>query len=895
MQTTQCPNCYYRLEFDTNATSVRCDCCDSSFPIERLLAKAGAPTASGSSASAVSVAQLIDSPDAGLVYIQNRFDNTDWEAYAESSQIIIPEIDEMVEKSKIKYGASASAWLLEFESVAYPLNKKLEGLKNKAEKMAEQYSDIDLTAVLMEFDLYKSVVDEICDQKDYLIKRLENAVKYAERFELEEKALTKMKDDLAAIKSALDATKTVKIPYDIPELKAAQDKIDEKKIQEFSARGLAVKEIYSEAVKMIDDPSADRNDLIRRFDSIRGYSDVNEKINALNRYYSFNNEYYNFCGRSFIFKEKTRDPLFDPAILSKKVKKNDKKAKAGAAPDTEYTGVVLSLFEVIDGKPTKEPILKDITQILTVYGSRLYYVKLDSSICYFDIVTKREFELDKAKVGDYMLKEKVFFNAMKTALYIRKRLPLEVLKKGCVDKLLRKPDEAIERRNNYSLLQISLTSDFASNAIKELVDVTEVYGNNVFYTKADELDIEQLKAAKKKAAAKDAAPANPEEEEEEEKIKLAFRVFNMHTCEDREILNDSCEIHNVVEDHVVYTKYAPNAYNKDLYVLDVNTNTETLIEANVLDYFTAIKGRIYYTVGNDKFCPLFSNNLQGTDRVEIMRSIEKIIGIRAGWMYVIKRIGKLSVLVKVSSDGKTRMVVCTDFNRSIRITDTYIYYLDGANSLRVVRTDGKDNVLIADNIAASSVIVDKECIYYLREEPVDRNRTASSLYCMDMSGHNVRKLLFDVALIDNFDENTIIIKRAEEALFEFTIPVDKKNNTRTERRSYDLTHYCKYDKKTGKLDTLLTLGLPDETEYEFKGCFGKKKKFNSTYKQIPKKTAYKRANVAKAGAVFSAQANEQGVESVNPLDKIANAGKGCGGCGAGCSSILGSLGKLGKK
>ena len=161
---------------------------------------------------------------------------------------------------------------------------------------------------------------------------------------------------------------------------------------------------------------------------------------------------------------------------------------------------------------------------------------------------------------------------------------------------------------------------------------------------------------------------------------------------------------------------------------------------------------------------------------------------------------------------------------------------------------------------------------------------------MDMSGHNVRKLLFDVTLIDNFDDNTIMIKRAEEALFEFTIPVDKKNNTTTERRNYNLTHYCKFDKNTGALTTLLTLGLPDETEYEFKGCFGKKKKFSSSYKQIPKKTTYKRANVAKAGSVFAAQTNEQGVESVNPLDKIAQAGNGCGGCGAGCSSILSGLG-----
>lgn len=885
MQTTQCPNCGYRLEFDTNVSSVRCDCCDSSFSIDRLINSSATGAAGGSAASAAYVAQLIDSPDAGLVYIQNRFDNTDWEAYGQSSEIIVSEIEQMVEKSKIKFGASASAWLLDFESVAYPLNKKIEYLRNKAAKMAEMYSDVDNTAILLDFDLYKDITAAICDQKDALVRRLENAVKYAEKFELEQKALTKMKEDLDALKSTLDAIEPVKNPSDVPELKAAQNKIDETKIKEFAARGLAVKEIYADAEKMIADENCDRNDLLRRLESIRGYSDVNEKIEALNRYYNFNHEYYNFCGRSFIFKLKSKDPIFDPTSIGKK---QDKKAKNEPAQEEEsYTGNVLSLFEVIDGKPSKEPVLEDISQILTVYGSRLYYVKLGRSICYFDIVTKREFELDKAKVGDYITDGKVYLNGAGNTLFIRKRLPLEILKKGCVAKLLNKQDEAIERRNNFSILSVSLTSDFATTAVKELVDITERIGNNIFYTKADELDLEQIKAAKKKAAAKN-APVTTEEDEEEEKIKLAFHIYNMVTGEDREILNDNCEIHDVVDGYVIFSRFTPNAYNKALYAYNIEEDKEILIEENILDYFCTHSGLVFYTVGNDEFCPLFSNNLDGTNRIEIMSNIENIISVRAGWIYVLKRIGKYTLLIKVSTDGKERMVVCYDFNMSIKVTDSYIYYISTSNELRVARTDGKENVFIADSISSTSVIVDKECIYYLRNEPVDRRREAASLYAMDMDGHNVRKLIFDVLAIDNFDADTIIIKRYEDACFEFTIPVDKKNHTRTERHNYDLTHYCKYNKSTGEIETLLTLGLPEENEYEFKGCFGKKKTISSTYKQIPKKITYKRANVAKIGSIFGQQTSEQGVEAINPLNNL-------GGCGSGCSTFFTSLSKNLKK
>lgn len=857
-----CPNCCYRLEFDKKEDTVRCFCCDSSFTQDQLL-KSGRRDAAASATSATSfatsIAQLIDSPDAGLIYIQNRFDNVEWDEYCESTEIIIPEIEEMVEKSKIKYGATAKAWQLDFESVSVPLGKKLEGLKRMAENMAEQYSDVDLTGILETFDLYKAIAESIVDHKKALIKRMEIDVAYARQLELDADTLAKMQQTLDGLRAQLDDVKLVKRPQEIPEIAEAQQKIDEKKVRDFASRGIDVKAVYAKACQMAKDPRARKNEVLEMFESIRGYADVNDRIQEINRYYGFNGEYYHFCGRSFIYRKKRKEVTFDPTANGKKTQK---KTTAGYQAEEEYSGDIYSLYEVVNGKPSKKPILENITQILTVYANRLYFVKFDASICYFNIETMNTVELDSGRVGDYNY-ETIYFDSGKTSFYIRKRLPLEIIKAGCIQKLFSKQDEAVARKNNYSLLKVSLTSDLTKTAIPELVDVTECYGTNLFYTRAEEVDPATV-AHKKKAT----ETAN--ETEEEEELKLSFRVYNTVTGESRELLSNECEIHNVVDEYVVFTKYAPNPYNKDLYVYHIPSGKEILIENNVLDYFCIIKDRIYYTVGNTDYCPLFSNSLDGTNRVEIMMNVEQIVSTRAGWMYVIKGYGRNAILIKISSDGKRRMVVCTQFQRAIQVTDTYIYYIDTSNALRVARTDGKENILIAHNISASNVIVDKECIYYLRREMVESKTWEASLYRMDMSGHNVRKLLFNVSAIDNFDDNTIMIKRAENALFEFTIPVDKKNTTRTERREYDLTHFCKFNKTSGEVQTVLTLGLPDEGEYSFaKGCFGKTVKYNSTYKQIPRKHSYVRKNVAKAGAVFNEQTAEQGVETKTALNTSA--------------------------
>lgn len=889
IQTVSCPNCANPLVINKKSGSVSCDVCENVYTIEQLTSGTAAAATGTGIVSAAAAAQLIESPDSGLIYVRNYFDNVTWEDYCESTALLFSDLEEMVEKTKIKFGASPSAWMLDFESVSFPLTKKIEGLSALAALIAKRYEETSDKVEAMEvFKLYQAICESIVDSRDVLIKRLETDVAYAEKQDLEADSLAGMQATLAALKEALGAIKYVKNMREVPEVAAVQKKVDERVLREFAARGINARDVYAKACAMAADPNAPRGEVLGLFEMVRGYADADERIDEINRYYRFD-EFIQVCGKTFVRKNVAKQSIFDPAATGMKkgdgkgkpAKKKKKKSTEEYNPEEEFSGDTISLYEVIDGKPAKKPLLENITAILDVYATRLYFIRFDAILCYYDIEKKRTVELDRGRVGDYEYNQ-FYYDSTGTILYLLKRLPLEEVKEGCIKKLLKK-NEPIERRNNYSLLKISLLMDYAGSAIPALVNVSARFGKNLFYIKAEELSAAAIEAKKKAAAAKKKGKA-PQTEEEEE-IKLSLRVYNTESGEDRELLSDECEVRDVVDDYVIFDKYAPNELNRDLYVYRMSDGTETLIETNIRDYFDSIKGRIYYTVGNEDYCPLFSNDFTGNDRIEIMQNIEKIVGIRAGWMYAIKGSQYNPTLIKISSDGKRRIVVCTQLSDIIEITDTHIYYIDTESSLRVVCTDGKGNRLIATDIQEDQVIVDKECVYYLRHEQVEEKQNEASLYCMDMNGHNVRKLLFNVNAIDDFDEDTIIVKRTDIALFELTIPVDKKNTTRTERRKFTLTHYCTYKKSTGAIDTKLTLGLPGEDEYDFKkGCFGKSVKRNSTYKRIPRKDTFAKKNAAMAGAVFSEQAAAQNTKKPNAAGcsnaptTAKNNNAGCNGC-----------------
>lgn len=857
-----CPRCRgCMLEFEESDKAVVCHCCDQSIPMAELLRPAVAEEtaaevkqAEGSTDATLALLASIDSPESGLVYLENFYANYNWEAYKSISTILISDIEVMVDKNKIKQGASPYAWLLDFQSVSIPLAKKLEGRGELEQKMAEMFNDKDNSALMPYFDQYKNMTHALVTKRGALLKRLNNALSFAKKQGLEEDKLALMSESLASLTALLEAVALPTKLSDLPAVREAQEAINAKKREEYREQGIDAEDIYNQATAIFHSTARDKSLALSMFESIRGYADSLEYIDKINTYFGYDGKFYHFFNRDYVYKAK-EPTLFDPATVGKDAKKKKKKnveEDEETLEEKSYEGKTYQLFEVVDKEPAEEPILKNITQIITFYGTKLFYVKLGKTICSFDMITLTETELCIGNKGDIKVfndNGTIYTNPSRTSIFVRKRLELEINAVGCVKKFFGKKDKVVERKNNYSVLEINLSENTCKPVLDSIVDITEQRDEYLFYTVADEA--------------------------EETGEKACLMALNTETYEKKQVLSQNCEINAVVGSKVVYTLYSPNVYNMDLHVYDIRTDTDTVIETNIYDFFRVIGDRVYYYVGNYAYRPLFSNNLEGTDRVEIMTNVENIIAVHAGWMYILKGTTRNAVLIKVSVDGKKRLVVCSQFKTVVKITDSDIYYIDTSDVLRVVRTDGKFNTVIADDIDAANVVVDLDRIYYLRWERVNNKKKSylsRSLYTMDLHGHNVRKVMFNVLSIKNYDENMLYIERGDQLRYHIFYPAKRKKNERSEIKTFHFTRYYKFDKASGAMDNFLNIDFPHPSKYPSRGCVGKPVEMESKFTEIPIKPDYERKG-AEEGSVQNEQIAEKMAEEM---------AKKSGGCGNGC-------------
>ena len=849
-----CPGCGCVVAYSKSQESATCPKCGVTHKVSALSSVGGqASSAQPKGIDIAALAMSIDTPDSGLVYVDNFFENYDWDYYKKTSTIGIEEIDGMVEKNKIKNGANPKSWLLDFKSKAIPLTKKLEGLNDLANQMAEKYNTSDNTEALEDFDVYTRIIENIVganeeEQKkeNKILKQLNSDIEYAKKFGAGADECAEMESLYANLVKLIGALKVPEKLDDVPTIVKKKEQISKEKEKELQAQGIDAQSTYRQAVEIFDSQIVDKSRALELFESIRGYLDSEDYIRKINLFFNYRTKFFTVGGRYFIFEEEKE--TFNPDEGGKDGKK-EKKEKPQVDEDEDGVAVTTYVvYEIVDGLPTKDPIIKGITQLLGNYSNKLYYIQKKKNICCYDIYTRIETVIDEGKKGYYETtdgKQNFFLANNNKGFFMRKLISIE--KVGCFKafinsikdffkNLFKKKKKPYVRKNNYTLLYVDMTNATKKYLVKELLDLTKFdkKTNTLFYVVADN---------------------DPESD------ATYLMECNVLTGETKQILDDSCEVHDVVDGKIIYSVWAPNDLNRDLYAMDLATEEKTLIERNVYNYVTAIKGRVYYTVGNYEYEPFFSNSLEGNDRIELMQNIARIVGERGGWIYFIKYSARglkydyNRALVKMSSDGKQTVIVCTQLKDLILFTDSNVFYIDSFDRLCVVRSDGQDFRVIAPDIDKNNVVVANDGIFYLRDELVEDDYYESSLYKMDLTGHNTRKLLFNVYGVENCDKDSLYITREEDVNFEITYPVSLKKTEKYEQERH-LTRFFKFDKNTEETSTVLTLGLPDIKTDEFKkGCLRKKVKAQSSYRELPRKGF--KYNTADAGSAYQNQLEQE--------------------------------------
>ena len=818
-----CPVCRGALYYSKNGDAVECPYCSAVIEADKILPAVKCDCGRD-------YAMEIESPVAALVYLETFFKEYDWETYKRTAAIAIPEIAGLVDKIRIKFGDNADSWILDFESRITPFLKKLESLSEIEAELMSLYNGEITPEINSRYALYSAITEEIKNSVEKLFDALKTDIEYAERLGENEDAVKELKtrfNEAAELYTAgIHDFSSVK---EVPAIKIVKASLDRKKDKELHDEGIDAEATYEKA-KALFETQKNKANALGLFEAIRGYRDSEEYIGKINEFFDFDSKLVKFAGKHFLLK-RVEAPVFNVAkpAESESSAEESSEEKKPEIPKIPIKGVgpTVALYEVVNGRSFEPACVSGISFLLSYYGNRIFYIKKNRSLCSYDVVTRIETELDRGTVDSYP-RDKFYWNTDRTAFYIRKKLPaFKPVRGGCLGALLsifkRNPDYLTDTKNNFSLLKVDTVQNTVSVEIDRLVDITECYDNRLFYI----------------AYPNGSAPT--------------FRVCDLKTGKKTAVLGDDCHIHNVVGDNVIYTTWDPNEYNKMLFAYNLKTDETTLIEANIFDYFTTLGNRAYYKVGNKKRSTIISNNFDGSDRFELIDDIREVYASFENWIYLFRGKGRNTTLFKMSCDGKTAVTVATDVSYIISMSESYTYYIDSKGVLHVVDNDGVCNRAIIDDIDESNLVINRDYIYFLRREPVGKDKNAASLYRVDADGRNLKKLLFNVTKIKDYDENSLYVHRA--VLTRFIATETENDMIKSEKQvKYRVSRFYILDKKTETETEIAALGLPDEkTDVEKRGCFRKKIRRSVSYREISTRVSYKKTNIAKVGEIFTEQ------------------------------------------
>ena len=857
--TADCPGCGFTLEYSESKPFINCSYCGKKLSTADLKAglltsKRSASSAQSTEVVASSYAMSIDNPESALVYIENFFESYNWDSYNLTSSLDVFEIKDMVEKTKIRYGATAEAWILDFESKITPLTKKLIGLYEQ-EKEFLKYHEIEDKAVFMQkYDLYEKITTAIKDSAEELFAAMQSDIEYAESFGADEDILKSMKERFNETVelynenvhdfSKIDEIPAVKEAIAISKALAAEKLADE---------GIDAEATYQKAVHLYN-TCDDKQDALRLFEIVKEYGDAAKYIEKINKFFIFDDKVIKLANKHFLLKL-VKPRVFD--VKNPEDVSDDDDTYNASYKSSEPT---FSLYEVIDGAAYKPAAVTGISCALSFYGNKIFYIKRNRSIASYDVLTRMETELDRGSIDDYPLirnytaqsddeedksydksnniLKRCLISRDKKFLFLKKKLsPFETKKKGCFKAFFsifkRKKPQFTDDKNNYEVIKVDMVNNVATTVIDRVVDITECFDDRIFYIAYQAPIIQKTRTL-------DPFPS--------------FMLCDLKTGKKTEILGDDCHIHNVIGDIIIYTTWDPNQYNQMLFAYNIKTDVTTLVEANIFRYLVTINEKLYYSVGNEIHNVLFSNNIDGTERVEIMKNVDQIYDVIHSWIYLIRGTGANRVLFKMNPDTKEIYMICAHVCAIIKISDTHTYYLDFDNVLHSVRNDGKNDIeLIEDIYKPYSTIFDNNSIYYMRREKVKDNRESASLYRMDLDGSNIKKLIFNVESIEGYDENYIYVYKCDTVKY---IRRKLENFDEKSRKwvKFGVSDFSIFNKNTETEIPLLSIGRPDdESLIEKKGCFRKKIKHSTTYEEISNKIPYKKKGLAKVGEIYAEQ------------------------------------------
>ena len=721
LKAMRCPTCGGSLKAENNTDAIVCVYCGNTIvPIsEATTVSATAPVNDSASAfNGVLRVEGIKTSSSALAYIEQFYEEYDWEAFAYAQTLSIAEIDKLASSLKASSADDKNTWFVCFKAASVPFLRKVEGCQQILSSVIEEYK-IDNLDAYSKFDAYKRIASMIITAKSAVVATLEKFVSNAAKYGASSTETAGLKADIQNIVS-LSTVETYCDIESIPAIKAFIEEKNAKIAHELAVEGINADNEYARAKSLIDEKNY--AEALSVLLSLRGYSDTVALIKKIDKYYLIS-DVLEIEGNLYYFKK--------------------------ASSETE----TLNLYPTVDNKISDKAIIKSIGKIITNYADILYYLDDNRKLKKYSLSSNTE-----EKIYDKSLNKKAIF------VYDRR-----------VFLLAEKNGDSSTTKNE--LVELDLVTGEVKTIIENVKEIVSLTGNKMIYTVSEKTESNSYESTYKTLTNIINVDTLVITELGSKKISIEGFVHNyvVYTQESPNDYNknlyikaiDSDEPEKLIEQNIY--KFCDIIADKLFYYIG-NSRNQSLININcdcterrewplyISKVLFEQGGWLYFIrkVGYNSI--LCKSRLDGSKFSIIASDIEEFIEIKNGYLYYINY---ASTLVKVRMDGSNLQELCDDVESVLAVKEDKIIFvsIDGriktgelaqtttkiVKSIYAVDFSGSGKIKLAYNVK-NAKNYDENTVYYIAAEEIKSSydqldKKLEVLYKLDVETNYVEKLL----------------------------------------------------------------------------------------------------------------------------------------------------------
>ena len=704
LKVMKCPCCGAPLNVGENESKITCLYCGNSIvPV----AAEGSDDANASLSNSDTIVKVqgIKTSSSAIAYMEQLFDSYDWDFFCFGDDLYIDELEVLVESLKITSSDDKNTWLFAFESVYYPLKKKIEYFAKLYDQIVYEYIN-DNSECYSTLDIYNVLLRLIKSNYDNIYERLSKYIKYAEKYGATKEEIKELNDKLSSLANSM-AIKSFSDVLDMPEIKAYYDEKNAKIVTDLKEKGIDADAYYDEANELIK--KEQHIAALEKLHAISGYKDSLELIKKINKIFTISN-IIEICGKLYFLKSN---------LVENKV---------------------YDLYKTENHKICSTPIINNFRKIVCHVADVIYFYsndcklkKLELSNNKITVVSNLKFETEK---HIYRHDSNVYLLTTSNTLSnnIRELVKLDI-NTGKADIALQNvyeitlfKDNIMAYKENVNGKTTNYVIDFnTSNKVKissQNVKINDLFGDIIIYTKKTPNDKNYDLYIKKINS--DEAP-----------VLIEKNIYQFKTVSSNKIFY-----------------LVGNSQNNRMININFDGTDRTQLSLFISKILFENGGFIYFIRRYGYNSVLCRSRIDGSEYSVIAYDIsnDDECTYKNGYFYFVDSYQRFN---KVRLNGTNFRRLCTNVNRLLSNQDDKVLYLAKDDSLVIdnnitpTKRDVKSIYSLSYSKSGVSKLVydvgeskkyDENTVYYMSNDKID-GKNVECLYKIDVKSNIVTKLL----------------------------------------------------------------------------------------------------------------------------------------------------------